>query len=179
MMKRSAPRSSRQISPPAPIACANYFDPSDRRYPYPFINCTNCGPRVHHRSFAPLRPPHQWMHSPCAPHARQNTPTPPTALPCAAQCVLSCGPHITWREKVRTGTDAWERRDGITPCCGHHTPEERCHHRTLRRDAGRGIVAIKGLGFHLACDASNEHAVRDLRRRSAGRTNRSPSWSAT
>ena len=40
-----SPPASPPTRPPAPTACASCFDPSDRRYRYPFLNCTNCGPR--------------------------------------------------------------------------------------------------------------------------------------
>lgn len=80
---------------------------------------------------------------------------------------FSCGPHITWREKVQTGTDAWKRCNGITPTVGAtRQKSDAIIERCAEMLAAGGIVAIKGLGgFHLACDASNEHAVRDLRRR--------------
>lgn len=142
------------------------FDPADRRFHYPFINCTNCGPR-----FTIIR---------SLPYDRAATSMDcfPMCPTCAAEyadpldrrfhaqpdACFDCGPHITWREADRgvmpAGADATqavgstrEASDAII---------ERC----VELLADGGIVAIKGLGgFHLACDASNEQAVRELRRR--------------
>lgn len=121
------------------------FDPADRRFHYPFINCTNCGPR-----FTIIR---------SLPYDRAATSMDrfPMCPTCAAEyadpldrrfhaqpdACFDCGPHITWREAS----------DAII---------ERC----VELLAGGGIVAVKGLGgFHLACDAANEQAVCELRRR--------------
>lgn len=142
------------------------FDPADRRYHYPFINCTNCGPR-----FTIIR---------SLPYDRAATSMDrfPMCPKCAAEyadpldrrfhaqpdACFDCGPHITWREAVNgdacgnssatptVGTTR-EASDAIIECC-------------VELLASGGIVAIKGLGgFHLACDAANEQAVRELRRR--------------
>lgn len=152
-----------------PDCLRELFDPADRRYHYPFINCTNCGPR-----FTIIR---------SLPYDRTATSMDafPMCPACAAEyadpadrrfhaqpnACFSCGPHITWREKVQTGTDAWERRNRITPTVGTtRQKSDAIIERCAEMLAAGGIVAIKGLGgFHLACDASNEHAVRDLRRR--------------
>ena len=136
------------------------FDPSDRRYHYPFINCTNCGPR-----FTIIR---------SLPYDRAATSMDcfPMCPKCAAEyadpldrrfhaqpdACFDCGPHITWREageavaSPAVGTTR-ETSDAIIDRC-------------VELLADGGIVAIKGLGgFHLACDASNEQAVAELRRR--------------
>lgn len=142
------------------------FDPADRRYHYPFINCTNCGPR-----FTIIR---------SLPYDRAATSMDrfPMCPTCAAEyadpldrrfhaqpdACFDCGPHITWREADRgvvpMATDAMpaigstrEASDAIIDRCAELL-------------ASGGIVAIKGLGgFHLACDAANEQTVRELRRR--------------
>lgn len=142
------------------------FDPADRRYHYPFINCTNCGPR-----FTIIR---------SLPYDRAATSMDrfPMCPTCAAEyadpldrrfhaqpdACFDCGPHITWREANRgvapAGVDA-------TPAVGStREASDAIIERCVELLAGGGIVAIKGLGgFHLACDASNEQAVRELRRR--------------
>lgn len=142
------------------------FDPADRRYHYPFINCTNCGPR-----FTIIR---------SLPYDRAATSMDrfPMCPECAAEygdpldrrfhaqpdACFDCGPHITWREAA--GGMVLESSEA-TPAVGDTRESsdaiiERCFELL---EAG-GIVAIKGLGgFHLACDASNEQAVAELRRR--------------
>ena len=140
------------------------FDPADRRYHYPFINCTNCGPR-----FTIIR---------SLPYDRAATSMDrfPMCPACAAEygdpldrrfhaqpdACFDCGPHITWREVNASGDEA---PDAPTIGSTRETSDaiiERC----VELLASGGIVAIKGLGgFHLACDAANEQAVAELRRR--------------
>lgn len=142
------------------------FDPADRRFHYPFINCTNCGPR-----FTIIR---------SLPYDRAATSMDrfPMCPTCAAEyadpldrrfhaqpdACFECGPHITWREADRgvvpTTVDA-------TPAVGStREASDAIIERCVELLAGGGIVAIKGLGgFHLACDAANEQAVCELRRR--------------
>ena len=142
------------------------FDPADRRFHYPFINCTNCGPR-----FTIIR---------SLPYDRAATSMDrfPMCPTCASEYVdpldrrfhaqpdacFDCGPHITWREADRgvepTAVDA-------TPAVGStREASDAIIERCVELLAGGGIVAIKGLGgFHLACDATNEQAVCELRRR--------------
>lgn len=142
------------------------FDPADRRFHYPFINCTNCGPR-----FTIIR---------SLPYDRAATSMDrfPMCPECAAEygdpldrrfhaqpdACFDCGPHITWHEADR----------GVEPMAVDATPavgstreaSDAIIERCVELLAGGGIVAIKGLGgFHLACDAANEQAVCELRRR--------------
>ena len=142
------------------------FDPADRRFHYPFINCTNCGPR-----FTIIR---------SLPYDRAATSMDrfPMCPTCAAEyadpldrrfhaqpdACFDCGPRITWREAdhgvVPTAIDA-------TPAVGStREASDAIIGRCVELLADGGIVAIKGLGgFHLACDAANEQAVCELRRR--------------
>lgn len=136
------------------------FDPADRRYHYPFINCTNCGPR-----FTIIR---------SLPYDRAATSMDcfPMCPECAAEygdpldrrfhaqpdACFDCGPHITWRE---AGEDAASPAVGTT-----RETSDAIIDRCVELLASGGIVAIKGLGgFHLACNAANEQAVVELRRR--------------
>lgn len=136
------------------------FDPADRRYHYPFINCTNCGPR-----FTIIR---------SLPYDRAATSMDcfPMCPKCAAEyadpldrrfhaqpdACFDCGPHITWCE---TGEATASPAVGTT-----RETSDAIIDRCVELLANGGIVAIKGLGgFHLACDASNEQAVAELRRR--------------
>lgn len=142
------------------------FDPADRRYHYPFINCTNCGPR-----FTIIR---------SLPYDRAATSMDcfPMCPKCAAEyadpldrrfhaqpdACFDCGPHITWRE-ASVGDEPGEVAASLAVGTTRETSDaiiDRC----VELLANGGIVAIKGLGgFHLACDASNEQAVAELRRR--------------
>lgn len=142
------------------------FDPADRRYHYPFINCTNCGPR-----FTIIR---------SLPYDRADTSMDcfPMCPKCTAEYVdpldrrfhaqpdacFDCGPHITWREAVNG--DACGNLSA-TPAVGTtREASDAIIERCVELLASGGIVAIKGLGgFHLACDAANEQAVAELRRR--------------
>lgn len=140
------------------------FDPADRRYHYPFINCTNCGPR-----FTIIR---------SLPYDRAATSMDcfPMCPKCAAEyadpldrrfhaqpdACFDCGPHITWRE-AGVGNEPGEA--AASPAVGTtRETSDAIIDRCVELLANGGIVAIKGLGgFHLACDASNEQAVAELR----------------
>jgi hydrogenase maturation protein HypF len=126
------------------------FDPENRRYGYPFINCTNCGPRFSLIEKLPYDRPHTTMKRfemcpQC--HAEYKDPSnrrfhaQPNACPV-------CGPHLSWKDGGKVAEKAEALREAV---------------HALK--AGR-IVAVKGLGgFHLMVDARNEEAVRELRRR--------------
>lgn len=121
------------------------FDPADRRYHYPFINCTNCGPRFTIiRSLPYDRAATSMDRFPMCPECAAEYANPlDRRFHAQPDACFDCGPHITWREAS----------DAII---------ERC----VELLASGGVVAIKGLGgFHLACDAANEQAVAELRHR--------------
>jgi hydrogenase maturation protein HypF len=128
------------------------FDPNDRRYRYPFINCTNCGPRFTIIENIPYDRANTTMRDfeMCA-ACRDEYEDPldrrfhaePTACP-------RCGPHLTLRDTY--GTEANLIGDLIEEAAA-----------LLRRGK---ILAVKGIGgFHLACDALSSDAVEELRRR--------------
>jgi len=128
------------------------FDPADRRHRYPFINCTNCGPRFTIIQDIPYdRPKTTMAPFPMCPDCEREY-TDPTNRRFHAQPVACsvCGPKV-WLERGEdkseiTGNDAIVRTRDLL--------------------AGGEIVAIKGLGgFHLACDATHAEAVLELRRR--------------
>ncbi len=128
------------------------FDPDNRRYRYPFTNCTNCGPRYSIIRSLPYDRPNTTMGDfPMCPDCLEEYHNPldrrfhaqPNACPV-------CGPQIT----------LWDK-DGRTLAGG----DEALHHTADAIREGL-IVAIKGLGgFHLVVDARNENAVRELRER--------------
>ncbi|HSW02056.1 MAG TPA: carbamoyltransferase HypF [Sedimentisphaerales bacterium] len=128
-------------------------DPGDFRHRYPFINCTNCGPRYSIIQTIPYDRPNTTMSvfemcSRCAGQYRDVTDRRFHAQPVACP---RCGPRVwlTDRAGKALTTDGDEALAQTA--------------RLLRQ--GR-ILAIKGLGgFHLACDALNNDAVLELRRR--------------
>ena len=131
------------------------YDPSDRRYRYPFINCTNCGPRFTIIKDIPYDRPKTTM----APFAMcpdcEKEYTDPLDRRFHAQPVACpvCGPKI-WIEYVGAQ---------------HAVPnleEDYAVQKTREMLMDGQILAIKGLGgFHLACDATNSAAVTELRDR--------------
>ena len=134
---------------------AELFDPLDRRYRYPFTNCTNCGPRFTIVRGVPYDRPLTTMAGfDMCPACRTEYDDPasrrfhaqPNACP-------ECGPRL--RLVGAAGTEAQ-----VPPGCRDSVEASA---RALRSGA---IVAIKGLGgFHLACLARNEVSVAALRGR--------------
>jgi len=132
------------------------FDPDDRRYRYPFINCTNCGPRFTIIEDIPYDRPQTTM----APfkmcpecQAEYDDPTDRRFHAQPNACPV-CGPQVTFRSRTADGVS----EEGSTG------DEAMRAARAALLDGD--IVAIKGLGgFHLACDATNDAAVRRLRHR--------------
>lgn len=126
------------------------FDPADRRYRYPFINCTNCGPRYTIIEDIPYDRPTTAMRAftMCAQcHAEYDDPLNRRYHAQPNACAV-CGPRV----------ELVDRRRAVVP--GDPISE-------AARLIGEGrIVALKGLGgFHLAVDATNDAAVERLRAR--------------
>ena len=142
------------------------FDPADRRYHYPFINCTNCGPRFTIiRSLPYDRAATSMDRFPMCPECAAEYADPlDRRFHAQPDACFDCGPHITWRE-ASVGGEPGEA--AALPAVGTtRETSDAIIDRCVELLAGGGIVAIKGLGgFHLACDASNEQAVAELRRR--------------
>ncbi|MGE5072897.1 MAG: carbamoyltransferase HypF, partial [Anaerolineae bacterium] len=130
------------------------YDSGDRRYLYPFINCTNCGPRFTIIQDIPYdRPKTTMSRFPMCPDCAREY-ADPTDRRFHAQPVACpvCGPHV-WLE----------RPDGNA---GQPLRDQDAILETRALLASGRIVAVKGLGgFHLACDATNAAAVGELRRR--------------
>lgn len=142
------------------------FDPADRRYHYPFINCTNCGPRFTIIRSLPYDRAATSMDcfSMCPRCAAEYADPLDRRFHAQPDACFDCGPHITWRE-AGVGDEPGEAAASLAVGTTREASDaiiDRC----VELLASGGIVAIKGLGgFHLACDAANEQAVRELRRR--------------
>ena len=138
-----------------PDCLRELFDPEDRRYLYPFINCTNCGPRFTIIKDIPYdRPKTTMADFPMCPDCEREYKDP-TDRRFHAQPVACpvCGPHV-WLEKG-------SRVKGHKSVSGDDAIQETCQLLAQGK-----ILAVKGLGgFHLACDATNAQAVTELRNR--------------
>lgn len=146
------------------------FDPADRRYRYPFINCTNCGPRYSIIRSVPYDRPGTTMAKFTMCPACQAEYDDPANRRFHAQpnaCPV-CGPRV-WMEETRgqrartqNGRQEDERGSGRIRQSEEQDAIVRC--ARLIRDGA--IVAVKGLGgFHLACRADDDEVVARLRAR--------------
>jgi len=138
-----------------PDCLAEMKDPGDRRYGYPFINCTNCGPRYTIIEDIPYDRPKTAMKQFKMCTACQKEYDDPLDRRFHAQpnACSDCGPHVFLTDNTGKRIDS-DSKEAITLAAQY---------------LSRGkIVAVKGLGgFHLACDASSQEAVQSLRLRKA------------
>ena len=147
-----------RVTPDAAVCAAcreEVLDPAERRYAYPFANCTHCGPR-----FSIVKE---------VPYDRVNTTM--SAFPMCADCKREysqpadrrfhaqpiactvCGPTI-WLEKIGERATA------------DHLRKTAALHAAIEMLKSGAILAIRGLGgFHLACDATTPESVQRLRQR--------------
>ena len=125
---------------------AEMYNPKDRRYLHPFINCTCCGPRLTILDSLPYdRERTSMKEFPMCPDcAKEYYDEKTRRYDAQPVCCNACGPEVYLIGRSERG------REAIT------------YTRKLIHDGG--IVAIKGIGgFHLCCDATNEEAVGRLR----------------
>lgn len=156
------------ISPDIAICdeCAQeLYDPGNRRYLHPFINCTCCGPRLTILDLLPYdrERTSMKMFPMCRTCAEEYHNPASRRYDAQPVCCNDCGPQVyLLPSKKSTGstgninnnnnTDTLRGRDAITAA--------------RRAILDGGIVAVKGIGgFHLCCDATNEEAVHSLRLR--------------
>ena len=143
------------------------FDPSDRRYHYPFINCTNCGPRFTIIKDIPYDRPKTTMAGfdlcpDCEREYKDPTNRRFHAQPVA--CPV-CGPSV-WIEVSNEKREMSNEEHSALITRYSSLASDEAITETQRLLANGKIVAIKGLGgFHLACDATNAKAVTELRTR--------------
>ncbi|MEG3640931.1 carbamoyltransferase HypF [Magnetococcus sp. PR-3] len=140
--------------PPDQFCCdaclAEMLDPAERRYFYPFTNCTQCGPRYTIIKKLPYDRPHTAMAKfPLCPVCHKEYSNPldrrfhaqPLACP-------HCGPQLTWQQKA------------------HKTHGDSALQLAVNALKEGLVIAVKGIGgYHLLCDARNEQAVQTLRKR--------------
>ena len=127
------------------------YDPNNRRYLHPFINCTCCGPRLTILDALPYdRERTSMKEFPMCPECAEEYNNPESRrFDAQPVCCNDCGPEVYLIGRDERG------REAIT--------------YTRKVIASGGIATIKGIGgFHLCCDATNETAVarlRELKRR--------------
>jgi hydrogenase maturation protein HypF len=127
-------------------------DPADRRYRYPFINCTHCGPRYSIIRALPYDRPNTTMNgfTMCPDCSREYADPGDRRFHAQPIACPKCGPHLA----------LWDRKGAIL-CTRNDALVESA--RAIKMGK---IVAMKGLGgFQLIADAANSDAVAELRKR--------------
>jgi len=156
-------------APPDTAPCADCLrelhDPGDRRYRYPFITCTNCGPRFTIITSLPYDRPATTMVGfplcdPCRAEYEDPTDRRFHAQPVACH---HCGPRITLHGPSPSGPSG-----GDAPATAGQHDSDTTLARAQELLVAGAILAVKGIGgYHLACRADDEAVVATLRARKA------------
>jgi hydrogenase maturation protein HypF len=143
-----------RVSPDLPICdecLAELFDPSDMRYGYPYINCTNCGPR------------YSVIHA--LPYDRPNTTMRRWPMDCYCSHEYHDPANRRFHAQPIACPDCGPKHSLVTATATISGDAEAIQRAALLLREGK-IVAVKGLGgYHLACDARNSEANAALRAR--------------
>ncbi len=145
----------RTLASPDVAMCAEcaveQSDPTNRRYRHAFINCTNCGPRFTIIASLPYDRASTTMSAftMCAACTAEYHDPADRRFHAQPVCCPQCGPAVRYRNSD-----------------GRSIESEAALQQARRLLSDGGIVAVKGIGgYHLACDAANERAVAELRKR--------------
>ena len=149
---------------------AELFDPKNRRYHYPFINCTNCGPRFtimrslpYDRAQTSMRP------FTMCPDCQSEYDNPlDRRFHAQPDACFECGPQIGWIESSVSSTEPRDVQlsvEDIQWASDVATSDAIIARAAQFLKEGK-LIAVKGLGgYHLVCDAKNPQALATLRKR--------------
>lgn len=149
---------------------AELFDPKNRRYHYPFINCTNCGPRFtimrslpYDRAQTSMRP------FTMCPDCQSEYDNPlDRRFHAQPDACFECGPQIGWIESCASSTESRDVQlsvEDIQWASDVATSDAIIARAAQFLKEGK-LIAVKGLGgYHLVCDAKNPQALATLRKR--------------